>query len=680
MLLVALLIGGVSPASAQEPVTITGTLLAFEPAQDVLIRVTAGVPVTLTLSAPAIDPTLAVLDAVGQVFARNDDYEGNYALPSPRDSALAFTPEADDLLIVRVASQNWAYSGDYTLTLEGAQVMDQTPVTILQNASGSLVEGALEAQDGRAPREAFSFPALAGETVTLRLTSDAFDAMLDVYDFRGALVASNDDHDSDRFDLPARTDAALVFDIPADSLYVAVVRAFEDAGGGRFVLSIEGASFGQASVISADSGPQTGVCDNVLGSVVQASSTFGQAYAAENLLDGDPLTGWSSRADDSAPSLIFEVNSGATVLLDGVAFNSFAASPGFERDSVRGFEVGVATSLVAPEAFQIVLQAEAPQENGLRAYPFEPVAARYVLLRPLTNYGGGYFQATAFNACTTLTGSVSGNLSGEPPFIVSGQLRPNQDYLEYRVYARENASLAVTLVSEIFDPVLEVYAENGRRLADSDDHPPEFRLPRLWDAALALPLPEIGPYTIRVRSFAGGGPFVLTISGENIQAQPPAAPPLAPCRDVSSAGVGGRVVRFSSEFGGRWLADYLNDGSTETGWASAPAARSARPEYVVIDLAGGAHTIGGIRINPAATGGDSSAHNISRFAVLVSDTTPELSAFREVFSTLLAERSRLTLGFSLPEPVTARYVMLETRDTFGGRWHEVAEFTVCAVE
>ena len=32
----------------------------------------------------------------------------------------------------------------------------------------------------------------------------------------------------------------------------------------------------------------------------------------------------------------------------------------------------------------------------------------------------------------------------------------------------------------------------------------------------------------------------------------------------------------------------------------------------------------------------------------------------------------------MPEPVQARYVMLETRDTFGGRWHEVAEFTVCA--
>jgi len=51
-----------------------------------------------------------------------------------------------------------------------------------------------------------------------------------------------------------------------------------------------------------------------------------------------------------------------------------------------------------------------------------------------------------------------------------------------------------------------------------------------------------------------------------------------------------------------------------------------------------------------------------------------------VFSTLLTERYRYTLSFELPPDVRARYVMLETRDTFGGRWHEVAEFTVCAAD
>jgi hypothetical protein len=62
----------------------------------------------------------------------------------------------------------------------------------------------------------------------------------------------------------------------------------------------------------------------------------------------------------------------------------------------------------------------------------------------------------------------------------------------------------------------------------------------------------------------------------------------------------------------------------------------------------------------------------------VSTTTAEPEAFEEVYSTLISERARHTLAFVFPERVEARYVMLETRDTFGGRWHEVAEFTVCA--
>lgn len=674
--LVCLCITGIT--RAQDTVTLTGTLLPFEPASDVLVRVSAGQTVTVTLSAPSIDPTLTILDAVGQVVDTNDDHDNRFNLPSPRDAALVFTPEIDDLMIVRVASLNWAYSGDYTLTLEGAAVVDQTPVTILENASGNLIEGRLVEQSGRVPRKAYSFPVLGQDAVTITLVSPDFDPVLDVYDSQGDLIASNDDHDADRYSLATRTDSALTFTVPDDGLYVAVARVFEDAGIGGYTLAIEGATFGRASIITGATGPETGMCDGVLGTVVAVSSTFGGDFAAENLLDDSPLTGWSSRSDDTAPYIIFEVNSGATVLLDGVAFNGFAASPGFERDSVRGFEVAVATTQGGPETYTVVLQAESPQENADQTYAFDPVAARYVRLRPLGNYGGDYFQATEFNACTTLTGRVTGNLSGDAPFIVNGQLRPDQDYLEYRIYARENADLAVTLVSEIFDPVLEVYGENGRRLADNDDHPPEFHLPRLWDAALHVPLVDLGPVTIRVRSFAGGGPFVLTIDGTNVQAQPPDAPVLAPCRDVSSAAVGGSIVDFSTEFAGRWLADYLIDGSNETGWASAPGAESARPEYVIVDLTGDVRTIDAIRINPAATGGDSSAHNTSRFAVLVSTTNSAVESFSEVFSTGLTERSRFTLGFDLPEAVRARYVMLETRDTFGGRWHEVAEFTVCA--
>ena len=676
-LLVMALGSGDALAQGGEPVTITGRLTVIEPESEVLVRVTAGLPVTVTLSSPDFDAVLRVTDELGGQVAFNDDNDTDLPLPNRTDSALRFAPLASELMVVHVSSFRAAATGAYTLTLQGVQVVEQNPVSLVQNASGNVVEGVLTQSTDRAARLAYSFWALAELPVTLTLTSQDFDTVLEVYDADGALVGSNDDYDADSgLALPRRTDSAMTVEPAADGLYTALVRAFEDGGGGRFTLTIEGAAFGPVTIVDeADEGDQP-VCDNVLGGVVEVSSTFGGGYEAERLLDGDLTTGWSSRGDDEAPYLIFEVGGGRPVMLDGVVLDGFSSSPGYASDSLQVFEVGVALSVAPLESFTTVLQAASPLENALRTYTFPPVEARYVLLRPLTNYGGNYYQATEFNACTRL--STGGGLGGELPFVINGQFRPDQPYLEYELYALENAELVATLVSDAFDPVLEVYTSDGRRLADNDDHGPEFNLPSRQDAALRLTFTAPQMIRVRVRSFARGGPFTLTIDGSGLQTGLPEAPSLPPCRDVSSAGRGGAVVGFSSQFGGRWLAEYLIDDNADTGWASGPGEQSARPEYVILDLAGDIQTIASVRINPAATGGDGSAYNVSRFAVLVSTTDAEPASFTEVFSALLTERHRTTVAFDLPRPAEARYVMLETRDTFGGRWHEVAEFTVCA--
>lgn len=670
---------GIGPVLAQtggERTTISGTLTAIAPAVDVLVRTTADQMVTLTLTGDSIDPQLYVLDSVGQIVAQNDDNDTSLWLPSAQDAAIQFIPLVSDLMVVRVTSYRWLDAGPYTLTLEGVEVLEQTVVDILQSASGTLVEGSLVARSDRAAHLAYAFYGTAGQQVTLTLSSDQFDTVLEIYDSAGNLITGNDDHNRETFDLMGDTDSALVVEVPEDGLYAALVRSFEEEGVGRFILTIDGANFGISTSVPEDQRPEFGVCDDVLGSVVSVSSAFGGNFVADNLLDDNPTTGWSSRGGDTAPYIIFEVATGATVWLDGVVFNGFSSSPGFVNDSVQAFQIGVATTLVNPGAFEIVLEAQFPLENAPRSYTFTPREGRYVLLRPLTNYGGGYFQATEFNACTSLTG-VGSEITGNPPYFINGQLGGSEPFAEYRLFAQENASLTVTVVSEVFDPVVEVYGENGRLLADNDDHGAGFSLPSLWDSGLSLSIDDPGMITIRVRSFARGGLFRLTAEGTGIQAQPPDVPLLPPCRDVSSINVGGEVVDYSSEFAGRWLADYLIDGSAETGWASAPGTQRARPEFVIIDLTGGIHTIDSFRINPSATGGDTSEFNVSRFAVLVSTTNSDQDSFTEVFSTLLTERYRYMLSFDLPQPVQARYVMLETRDTFGGRWHEVAEFTVC---
>ncbi|GEM_PF-3061327 len=652
-----------------EAVTLNGTLTVLEPENEVLVRVRGGVPVTITLTSADFDTVLGVYDSIGQQVAYNDDNDTELRLPNRHDSAVIFTPAADSLLAVRVGGYGGEADGAYTLTLHGVEVVEQRAISIVQNAGGSVVAGLLNLPTDRL---AYAFQAASGAAITLTLTSTDFDTVLEIYDAAGTLIASNDDHDPD-LALPRRTDSAVTFDVPADGRYAALVRSFEGEGGGRFLLTIEGSVFGVGDV-PVEAGTEEPTCDNVLDDVAAASSAFGSDFSAINLIDGDLTTGWSSRSDDTAPYLIFEVSGSQPVMLGGVMFDGFSPSAGFANDSVRSFEVAVSLEMGDPETFTPVLQAEAPRENTLRYYAFPPTEARYVMLRPLSNYGGTYFEATEFNACSTLGGS----LSGEPPYVISAQLRPGQPYMEYRLYALENAQMTATLTSLAFDPVLEIYDADGRRLADNDDHGPEFDLPALGDAALTLALPDPGLIVVRVRSFAGGGPFTLTIDGAGLQARPPETATLPPCRDVSSAAAGGAVVGFSSEFGGRWLAEYLIDGDEERGWASSPGEESARPEYVILDLVGGVQRIGSIRINPSATGGDDDAYNVSRFAVLVSTTDTQPAAFEQVFATLLDDRYHRMLAFDLPEPVEARYVMLETRDTFGGRWHEVAEFTVCA--
>ncbi len=667
------------PVLAQgDPVSITATLTAIAPEYEVLVRTLAGVPATFMLTSLDFDAVLTLTDDVGQEVAANDDHDSAIRLPNRTDAALTVTPTASMLLVVHVRSFRLAEAGSFTLTLQGVQVIEENPVSLEQNASGNVIQGRLATSEAQVARLAYRFRALVDVPVTLTLTSEDFDTVLEIYDSSGALLTANDDHDPDGdISLPRRVDSALVFTPSLEGDYLALVRAFEDEGGGGFTLTIEGAAFGPVFVIDEAGDADEPVCDNVLGGVVDASSTFGGSFEPERLLDGDLTTGWSSRGDDESPYIIFEVGGGRAVMLDGVVFDGFSSSPGYTTDSVQVFEVAVATALLPVESFELVLQAAAPLDNSLLSYTFPPAEARYVLLRPVTNYGGSYFQATEFNACTRL--SVGGSLTGDLPYVINGQLHPDQAFLQYELFALENAELIATLVSDSFDPVLEVYTPDGRRLADNDDHPAEFVLPGLRDAALRLTFTAPQGIVVRVRSFAGGGPFTLTLDGSGLQTGPPEAPSLPPCRDVSSASRGGSVAGFSSEFGGRWLASFLIDGDADAGWASGPGSPSARPEYVIVDLAGDLQTIDRIRINPSATGGDGGAHNVSRFAVLISSTDAEPESFEEVFATLLTERYRTTVSFDLPHAVEARYVMLETRDTFGGRWHEVAEFTVCAV-
>ena len=479
----------------------------------------------------------------------------------------------------------------------------------------------------------------AGVQATITLVSADFDPVLGVYDSAGEIVAVNDDNDTD-LALPNRHDSAVIF-TPAFSQTLTVrISSFTPGETGRYTLTLQG-----VRVIEQ---VQPGVVTDASGTLVEGT-----------LLPAEGEAAYAFRAPAGA---------GITLTVSSAEFDTVlevrdsAGEPVATNDD---HGTGVFLPHTTDSAVSFTASGDGVYTVAVRSYDPQQ---------------GGRFTLTIEGAEFGLGESAVGRLRGAPPYIIDGELGVGQPYLEYRLYAAEGAELTATLVSSAFNPVLEVYSADGVRLADNDDHGPAFDLPSLQDAALRLTFSQAGMIAVRVRSFAGGGPFTLTLDGSGIAAEAPSGPPLPPCEDVSSASVGGSIIGFSSEFGGRWRAQYLIDGSDLTGWASGAGTAHARTEYVILDLAGGLQTIDGIRINPAATGGDSDVNNVSRFAVLVSTTDPDKpESFVEVFSTLLSERVSRTLAFAF-EPVAARYVMLQTRDNFGGSWHSVAEFTVCAAE
>ncbi len=571
-----------SPRQDSAATTLTGELTILQPASDILLRVTANTPVSIGLSSETFDATLTLYDAIVRSWPRTTittpvrparaDGRGPGLHPAGRRPAAGTGGQPG------LAGQRPLYAD-----CAGRDRAQPEPVQHRGDGPRPAIEG--ELNHFPAASRAWRMPSRRAPTATCdhpdqrRFRRRAGDLR-----FLRAVIVGNDDHNP-AYDLPSQTDAAIQFGVPEDGEYVALVRSYDPESVGRYSLRIDGAVFPTAAG-AVTPAPGTGgsfpaalpgavACAPLLGGVVASSSSFSPVYRADHRIDSSLNTGWSSRGDDAAPSIIFEVSSAQPVAIGSVVFDGFSASPGFESDSIQAFSVGVAEALVPPDQFTTVLEATAPQANRLEVFPIEAVEGRYVLLSLQSNYGGRYFQAPEFNVCAA-SEDGTGDLQGaEPPFVVAGVLPVDAAYLEYRVYALEDADVTFTLTSREFDPVIEVYAADGRLLGDNDDHPPAIALPGLSDAGLRLTFAVAETLLVRVRSFALGGAFVLTIDGTGIQLERRKRRRCRPAGTCPSAAMGGMIARFSSEFTGRWLADYLIDGHNETGWASAPG-RSPR--------------------------------------------------------------------------------------------------------
>jgi hypothetical protein len=238
-------------ASAQERPTIErgqslqGRLEATDPAleeqegvryDDYRIRLRAGERVRLSLDSEVFDPILRIYagDDLHEPLSENDDF--GEAL----NSRLSFTAPAEGDYVVRVLSFDASETGPYILRAEAIAPLP-APVTLngrrsrttWRSHNGTLAAGDPD-NDGK-HFDDYQISLRQGETILIRLDSEAFDPMIQILlasDRDGGVEIDADD------DAGPDLNALLGFRAPQSGDYIVRVTSFEGSARGPYRLSI----------------------------------------------------------------------------------------------------------------------------------------------------------------------------------------------------------------------------------------------------------------------------------------------------------------------------------------------------------------------------------------------------------------------------------------------------------
>ncbi|MBI5667743.1 MAG: PPC domain-containing protein [Chloroflexi bacterium] len=229
--------------------SVTGTLTKESPAVDYVFEGSAGQTVTITLASTDFDAYLLLKDASGDTLASDDDGAGSY------DARIsAFSLPADGTYTISAGSYTNAETGAYTLSLDFASVrqtpvptesaLTATPTPFPPPTEAATEEPAAQAGNalaigqtisgeltGGAP-VTYTLEGRAGQLVTIRLVSEAFDSYLRLLSAAGAELATDDDSGGS---LNAQI---ALYTLPQTGTYTVSVESFSGAGG-AFTLSVQ---------------------------------------------------------------------------------------------------------------------------------------------------------------------------------------------------------------------------------------------------------------------------------------------------------------------------------------------------------------------------------------------------------------------------------------------------------
>lgn len=462
------------PATIRVGDEVKGELTSSDPEQDdgsaydaYSLSARAGQRFAIGLNSDDFDPVLRVGRAgqadVFEELAKNDD-----APSGGLNSFLIFSAPDSGTYLIRATGLNATAEGDYTLTVAGGP--PPAPVSALR--FDTPVRGRLTADtplnEGGQHADAWRFRGREGQRVVINLTSDAFDTYLQLFrETNGSRESVAEDDDSGA----EGTNSRIAFTLPAIGDYVVEARAFSE-GTGAYQLKLEEAA--------PEPAPR--------------ALAFGETLPGE-ITERDPRDNENKGFD--AYRFRGEEGRRVQVIVRSGDFDAFVSisKAGGEYEALASDDDGLGEgtdarlSYTIPETGDYVVRASPLGSDGKGLYAIELIDRG-----PEPKPGSILVGATA-----------RGTLDESDSMADDGSY-----YEAYRLHAKKDEKLTLTLVSNDFDAYVSVgrIDEGDYSQLEADDDGLSDTHARLeWTA------PDDGEYEVRAGSFAQGesGAYALTV-------------------------------------------------------------------------------------------------------------------------------------------------------------------------
>ncbi len=459
------------PSGIRVGQTLNGDLSARDPETDdglpydaFSFRARQGERFAVALDSEAFDPVVRVGRSVDGTFvqlAENDD-----GPDSGLNSRLVFTaPETGEYLI-RVTPLDVTGSGAYSLALEeGPPPADAQPIAI-----GAAVDGELTEADGKSesdtPADAWRFEGREGQRVRIDMTSDDFDTYLELFDENRVSLDEDDDGG------PEGANSRITITLPRTGAYIVEARAFSD-GTGAYSLTI--------AEVQPDRAPEP----IAFGTSLQGE--IGEGDPRDDDDRGFDAFSFSGREGQRIQA-IMRSGDFDTYLQIGKADGEFTALADDDDGLMEGTDSRLNFTL--PEDGDYVLRALPLGSDAEGLYSLELIDRG-----PQPQAGSLLIGATAWGTLTAADATTDSN----------------SHYDAYRITAREDEELLITMVSNDVDSFLvigRVKADGAFEVLGSDDD-------GLTDthAKLEWTAPDDGTFEIRAGAYQHGqtGVYALTV-------------------------------------------------------------------------------------------------------------------------------------------------------------------------